>query len=148
MLQISATETISENKKSLHSNSFINQVDEQNRFEKDRFETVKRIVTNPLNTCYFEMTSDAMEYIGIKEESILIVDKSIVPEGGNIVVFWYQDQWMIRQVLQYGNVLKLSTGKEKDEPIQITSENKIQIFGVVTWCCNKLLEVSNHLHPF
>ncbi|NEU07788.1 hypothetical protein GZH53_05645 [Flavihumibacter sp. R14] len=99
------------------------------------------LVNDPLSTYYFKANSDEMETFGIKKGNLLVVDRSMPATGGVIVIAWKNGEWLVRQLISHVKRRYLTTGKENDEPLEISPETKIIIWGVVTWCCCRQIEL-------
>ena len=69
---------------------------------------------------------------GIFENDLLVVDRSIVPSHGKIVIAAIDSQFTVKRLHQKNNQLLLMPENEKFKPITITPENEMLIFGVVT----------------
>ena len=104
-------------------------------YAQDRLHIIQRLVKDPTNTYYFEMDNNDMIQMGINRGALLVVDRSIKPRNGSIIVGYYEGEWLTRMLVsnQY-----LSTGPMDRKPIKI-EEDGIMIFGVVTWSCNPLV---------
>lgn len=104
-------------------------------YVQDRLHVIQRLVKDPTNTFYFEMENNEMMQVGIIRGALLVVDRSVKPRNGSIIVGYFEGEWLTRMLVsnQY-----LSTGPMDRKPIKIT-EDGILIFGVVTWACNPLI---------
>lgn len=102
---------------------------------QERLHIIQRLVKDPTNTFYFEMENNDMNQVGINKGALLVVDRSIKPRNGSIIVGHYEGEWLTRMLVsnQY-----LSKGPMDRKPIKI-EENGILVFGVVTWACNPLV---------
>lgn len=107
---------------------------------------LQRLVIDPLNTWYFEVASDEMELFGIKQGALLVVDRSIKPAGGMIVVALNQGEWLVRQLITHVKRKYLTTGKEEDPVVEIEETSGIIIWGVVTWSCCPQVELKSGIH--
>lgn len=103
-------------------------------YEQRRLHIAERIVTDPTNTHYFQADNDEMRYYGIFKGSLLIVDKSIVPSSGKLIVCWVETEFLTRRLLIKGASQYLCINDSMDCSINITGRD-IVIFGVVTWTC-------------
>ena len=110
-------------------------------YQEDRLHIIQKLVSDPLNTFYFEAVSDEMDQFGIKTGTILIVDRSKKPCGGMIVIACHHGEWLVRQLITHVKKKYLTTGKEEDEFVELTVEAGILIWGVVTWSCCPQMEV-------
>ena len=111
--------------------NFISPADE---YLESRLHIIQRLVKDPGNTYYFEMHNSDMFQSGISKGALLIIDKSLKPKNGSIVITSHEGQWIARMLVsnQY-----LMTGPMDQKPIKI-EENGLNIFGVATWSCNPL----------
>ena len=114
-------------------------------YQEDRLHIIQKLVSDPLNTFYFEAGSDEMDQFGIKTGTILIVDRSKKPSGGMIVIAWHHGEWLVRQLITHVKNKYLTTGKEEDEFVELTAEAGILIWGVVTWSCCPQMEVKKYV---
>ena len=114
-------------------------------YQEDRLHIIQKLVSDPLNTFYFEASSDEMDQFGIKTGTILIVDRSKKPSGGMIVIAWHHGEWLVRQLITHFKKKYLTTGKEEDEFVELTAEAGILIWGVVTWSCCPQMEVKKYV---
>jgi DNA polymerase V len=116
-------------------------------YTQDRLHILQRLVTDPLNTYYFEAASDEMDFFGIKTGTLLVVDRSKNPSGGMIVIAWHNGEWLVRQLVTHVKRKYLTTGKEDDQVVEINATTGILIWGVVTWSCCPQMEVKKYVRP-
>lgn len=108
--------------------------------KKDRLNVMEKLVRDPLNTYFFESDSDAMQAFDIRKGTILVVDRSLTPKGGNIVIAWADGNWLVRQLRDINGIRDLITGMRNETPIAITADDGMMIWGVVTWSCSPQIE--------
>jgi DNA polymerase V len=73
-----------------------------------------------------------MSGAGIFPGDILVVDRSLTPADGDIVVAAVQGEFTVKTlVLRHRNIMLRSENPDY-EPIRIGSEEELEIFGVVT----------------
>lgn len=113
-------------------------------YEEERLNILQKLVKDPVNTFYSEADSDAMKAYGISKGTILIIDKSLKPASGMLVVVWHEGNWMIRELIIRDSRQFLTRGDQAEKPIDITGEAGILIWGVVTWSCSPQLRIKNH----
>lgn len=112
-------------------------------YKEDRLNLLDRIVQDPINTYFMESETDEMNLFMIQKGSILIIDKSVQPRGGNIVVVWHDGKFKARQLLAIGEKKYFTTGRENEKTIEIKEE--VLIWGVVTGVYSSLIEFKNHV---
>lgn len=109
-------------------------------YKEDRLNIMEKLVRDPLNTYFFESDSDAMEAFDIRKGTILVVDRTLTPKGGNIVIAWIDGSWLVRQLRDINGTRDLITGMRDEIPLSITSDDGVMIWGVVTWSCSPQIE--------
>lgn len=102
-------------------------------YKERRLHISQRIVTDPINTFYFEAINDEMKDNGITTGTLLIVDRSKEIKNGMLVICNVDGEWLNRFLVNKGNQTFLYSSKDKP-PIEITGKN-VEIFGAVTWHC-------------
>jgi DNA polymerase V len=88
----------------------------------------KILITNPPATFIMRADTSALAYKGVLPESLLVVDRSIKPESGNLVVFCEEGELHCREYYRKGNKKCFIDGEGNELP----RKGKIVLFGVVT----------------
>ncbi len=70
--------------------------------------------------------------VGTQENDLLIVDRSITPTHGKIVIAAVDGHLTVKRLHKTDNQLLLMPENKKFKPIEVTPENEIFIWGVVT----------------
>ena len=89
-------------------------------------------------TFFLRVQGDSMTGLGILNNDLLVVDRSLPIEDGNIVIAAIGGEFTVKQLIhsQKGCVLKAANPACQD--IIINSENDLEIWGVVRWAIHKL----------
>ncbi|MES3017700.1 MAG: S24 family peptidase [Bacteroidota bacterium] len=116
-------------------------------YKEERLNIMEKLIRDPLNTYFFEVDSDSMQNFDIRKGTLLVVDRTITPRGGNIVVTWVDGSWLVRQLIDLHGVKKLITGQRNEIPIIIDMDAGILIWGVVSWSCSPQMLASGKLRP-
>ena len=98
----------------------------------------KYLIRKPLSTFLIRMASDSMIDVGIYEDDILIVDKSLEAKNGSIIVAMLVEKFMVRRLVYSNNKKHLVPENPKYEAIEIKPQDEFQIWGVVTKSIHKL----------
>ena len=98
-------------------------------YQQERLDWNKLITDHPLSTFYFRCNSDAMVDAAIVPGAILVVDRSVNPKNGDIVVADVDGKFTVRylQTNEYKSKLIAANRKYAD----IVMNNEITVFGVV-----------------
>ncbi|RYZ95106.1 MAG: hypothetical protein EOP47_26490 [Sphingobacteriaceae bacterium] len=106
--------------------------------EEPSLDITEIIVIDEDNTYYMRMGSEAMTGYQIGMDHILVIDRSLKPVPGSIVVFFYEGDFYTREYCpEKGKlVLKANTPKES---INITDIQNWTCWGVVTVTLNPVI---------
>ncbi|ALZ77866.1 translesion error-prone DNA polymerase V autoproteolytic subunit [Rheinheimera sp. F8] len=88
-------------------------------------------VKRPAATFFVRVEGDSMIEAGILSNDILIVDRSVRPAHGDIVVAQVNNEFTVKE-LQLKPKLMLVPRNSAFSPIELADEAELQIFGVVT----------------
>jgi DNA polymerase V len=90
------------------------------------------LVRNPPATFLMRADTEALAYKGIFPDSLLLVDRSIKPVTGSLVVFGCMGEFHCREIAKRGNKTRFVDGDGNE----LRYEGKIILFGVVTKVIN------------
>lgn len=102
-------------------------------YKERRLNIAQRIVSDPINTFYFEAINDEMKDYGITTGTLLVVDRSKQIRSGMLIICNVDGEWLNRVLVKKDTQTFLHSSKDKP-PIEVTGKN-IEIFGAVTWHC-------------
>jgi DNA polymerase V len=98
----------------------------------------KELIRNPSATFFGRVKGLSMADAGIGDEDILIVDKSLAPRDGRIVVCFLDGEFTLKEICIRGKRLSLLPANREFHPIEITEEHNFKIWGVVTYVIKKM----------
>lgn len=90
------------------------------------------LIKRPSATFFLRVSGSSMIKAGIHHNDILIVDRSIVPSNGKIVIASVNGELTVKRLIREGNKVQLIAENEKYRPIEITGDIELHIWGVVT----------------
>jgi DNA polymerase V len=91
------------------------------------------LIKRPTATFFLRVTGHSMVGAGIHHNDILIVDRSLPPQNGKIVIAAVNGELTVKRLKQKGHKIQLVAENESFPPIEITSETHLHIWGVVTY---------------
>lgn len=89
------------------------------------------LIKNPTTTFYVRVASDGMINAGIYPGSILIVDRAVKGEDGNIIVARINDELIVRRLRLSEDTLWLLPENSAYSPIRITESIDFEVWGTV-----------------
>lgn len=102
----------------------------------------EQLIFNKPATFFFRMNGDAMIEDGIFNGDILIVDRSIKPANGKVIVAILDGELLVRRLQKNFNSAELVAANPKMASIQLSAfDDRSNVWGVVT-CVIHVLERS------
>lgn len=101
----------------------------------DSIDLNRELIRHPATTFYARAVGDSMKDCGIDDGDLLVIDKSIEPEDGDIVVAFIDGEFTLKRVKTdiSGNCLWLMPANEEYSPIKVTEDNNFLVWGVLTY---------------
>lgn len=90
------------------------------------------LIKHPAATFFVRASGDSMINTGIHSGDILVVDRSIEPVHGKIVIAAVDGQLTVKRLYKSKDRIALMPENNAFSAIEITSENDVHIWGVVT----------------
>ncbi len=95
------------------------------------------LVDHPTATFFVRVSGDSMEGAGIFSGDILVVDRSVRPQTGMIVVAAVYGELVVKRLMIKGGEQWLVSEHEGYEPIVVSERDDCYIWGVVTGSARK-----------
>ncbi|MBS1796141.1 MAG: translesion error-prone DNA polymerase V autoproteolytic subunit [Acidobacteria bacterium] len=98
----------------------------------------QELIRHPFATFLVRATGDSMTGVGIMADAVLIVDRAIETQSGDVVIARIGDEMCVKQLFidDAGRVLLLPKN-ENYKPIEITEDLDFEIWGKVVCSINK-----------
>jgi DNA polymerase V len=90
------------------------------------------LIKHPAATFFVRAKGNSMINAGIHENDILIIDRSIPPTSGKIVIAAIDGQLTVKRLHIKNNKLILLPKNQESEPIEVNENNEVYIWGIVT----------------
>ncbi len=95
------------------------------------------LITHPAATFFVRVEGNSMEDAHIIKGDLLIVDRSIDPRSGQIVVAVLNGEFTVKRLVIKKGKLFLKPENSKFPSIAISEDSEFSIFGVVTYVIHK-----------
>jgi len=115
-------------------------------FQEDVIELSKYLVQHPSATFYFRVSGDSMINASMPHGSLLVVDRSVTPASGMIVLAIVNGEFTVRRLIKTHKALVLHPENPAYKPVPVTEEMEMQVWGVVTAVVVKY-KYNNHDRP-
>ena len=89
------------------------------------------LVRNPTATFVMRAKGDSMREVGILDGDLLVVDRSVKPSNGSIVVAALNGEFTVKTLRRVAGCLQLEAANPIYEALPVNGEAELHIFGVV-----------------
>jgi DNA polymerase V len=96
----------------------------------------KLLIPNPISTFYGRIKGDSMYKAGVDDGDIIMIDKSLEYQEGDLAVCWYKDGFLLKRVEESNGKTWLVSANPKYPPLEVTGDFKI--WGIVIWVIKKV----------
>ncbi len=96
-----------------------------------RLDINEYLVRNPVSTFFFSVQGDSMQGAEIFDGDILVVDRSIAPTHGHIVVAFLNGERLVKRLHRRGGRVALVAENPAYPPIELHEGAELVIWGVV-----------------
>jgi DNA polymerase V len=91
------------------------------------------LVPRPVSTYYLRVEGDSMSGAGIASGDIVVVDKSLEPRSGDVVVAAVDGEFTLKRLKKQGAEAWLMPENPAYQPIALHDATDVSIWGVVTY---------------
>lgn len=90
------------------------------------------LVRNPQATFLMRIAGSAMRDAGIDAGDLVVIDRSIVPAHGHVVIAVVEGEFVCRRLSRHGRELRLCAADAQVADIVLRADAEPEIWGVVT----------------
>jgi DNA polymerase V len=91
------------------------------------------LIQNPAATFFVRVSGESMIEAGIHDKDLLVVDRSIDPEPGHVVIAVLDGEMVVKRLRLLGKRLFLMPENSAFPPLEIHEEMEFTVWGVVTY---------------
>lgn len=107
-------------------------------FMETNIDLNKELSENPLATFYIKVKGNSMIDAGINDKDVLVVDRSLEPQNNKIAICCIDGEFTVKRIQVEKDCLYLMPENPSYEPIKVTEENQLIIWGMVTYVIKKV----------
>lgn len=107
-------------------------------FKENRISLDKTLIKNKEATFYARVSGKSMIGAGLDDGDLLVIDRSLEPEHNKIAVCFIDGEFTVKRLKITKQGLYLMPENEAYQPIEITKENNLLIWGIVTYVIKAL----------
>ncbi len=107
-------------------------------YTQQRIDLNNHLIRNKDATYLFRVKGESMINVGIYENDILLVDRSINPKHDHIILAQLNNEFTVKRLYRRGGIVKLIAENNIYPPRLIKEEDDLIAWGVVTYNLHKL----------
>ena len=96
------------------------------------------LIDHPAATFFVRVEGDSMQGAGMQSGDILIVDRSLTPQNGKIVVALVNGEFTVKRLKIERQKIYLVAENPRYSTIEVADESDFQVWGVVTYAIRSL----------
>ena len=103
---------------------------------RDSLDFNRDLIKNPEATFYGRVSGDSMRDAGINEGDIAVIDRSLQPTDGDVIVAYDNEEFTIKYLdltHKEEGYIELQPANPDYSPIRIDSTDNFRVWGVVVW---------------
>ena len=105
---------------------------------EDKIDLNQYLVKHPASTFLVRASGESMKGAGIFPDDILVVDRSLNPKSGKIVIAAIDGQLTVKRLSKTSKGLYLEAENDQYQAIKINDASDVVIWGVVTSVIHKV----------
>ncbi|MBR5521970.1 MAG: translesion error-prone DNA polymerase V autoproteolytic subunit [Akkermansia sp.] len=95
-------------------------------------------IQHPAATYFIRARGESMIDAGISDGDVLVVDRSLNPRHGDIIIAELEGSFTVKYYEKNGDCIRLVPANSRFSPIIISHAHQAAFFGVVTWVLKSL----------
>lgn len=93
----------------------------------------KELVRHPAATFYGRVVGDSMIDAGVDEGDILVIDKSLEPQEGDMAVCFVDGEFTLKYLRFHSGGLTLQPANDRYPSIEVGEDTDFKVWGIVTY---------------
>ena len=113
---------------------------------RDSLDFNRDLIKNPEATFYGRVSGDSMRDAGINDGDIAVIDRSLQPVDGDVIVAYVNEEFTIKYLdltHKEDGYIELRPANPDYSPIRIDSTDNFRVWGVVVWTIKRLRRIRN-----
>lgn len=111
---------------------------------RDSLDFNRDLIKNPEATFYGRVSGDSMRDAGINDGDIAVIDRSLQPVDGDVIVAYVNEEFTIKYLdltHKEDGYIELRPANPDYSPIRIDSTDNFRVWGVVVWTIKRLRRI-------
>ncbi len=114
-------------------------------YSEGSFDLKEYLLPHKETTFYVRVTGESMLNIGIYPNDMLVVDRSITPAYGHVIIALINGEMTVKRLEKIQNKLFLCSENDNFPDIHVTEDDDFAVWGVVTNVIHSLVPSNNKM---
>jgi DNA polymerase V len=101
-------------------------------YEENRLDLNRHLIKNPAATFFVRVTGDSMVGAGIHHDDILVVDRSLDPRDGNVIIAALDGELTVKRIRIKRKKIMLVPENDNFASKEVNPGSEFEVWGVVT----------------
>lgn len=106
-------------------------------FMSESIDLNRDLIHHSESTFYARAVGDSLKDAEVHEGDILVVDKSLEPQNGDMVICCVNDDFTLKFIEVHADYVLLCPANPDYKPIKVMPEEYFKVWGVVTYIIHK-----------
>ena len=109
-------------------------------YRHDSLDFNRDLIAHPEATFYGRVEGDSMMDAGISDGDIAVIDRSVQPRNGDVIVAFVNEEFTIKYLdltHRQEGYIELRPANRQFKPIRIDADDNFEVWGVVVWTIKK-----------
>ncbi|QEY31550.1 translesion error-prone DNA polymerase V autoproteolytic subunit [Synechococcus sp. RSCCF101] len=98
----------------------------------------EQLIRHPASTFFLRVSGESMTGAGIHHGDLLVVDRSLDPRPGRVVVAVLDGAFTLKRLVRRGGVLQLEAAHPDYPPLDLRRSGDVQLWGVAIYAIHQL----------
>jgi DNA polymerase V len=107
-------------------------------FDESKISLDNVLVKNREATFYAKASGTSMIGAGIDDGDIMVIDRSLEPQNNKIAICLIDGEFTVKRIKIEKDAVYLMPENKNYQPIKVTDENELVIWGIVTYVIKNL----------
>ena len=109
-------------------------------YRHDSLDFNRDLIAHPEATFYGRVEGDSMMDAGISDGDIAVIDRSVQPRNGDVIVAFVNEEFTIKYLdltHRQEGYIELRPANSQFKPIRIDADDNFEVWGVMVWTIKK-----------
>ena len=108
-------------------------------FKEVRISLDRELIKNEESTFYARVSGNSMVDACLSDGDLIVIDRSINPENNKIAVCFLDGEFTVKRINKKDDKLYLKPENKNYDEIEVSADNELLIWGIVTFVIKKIV---------